>query len=55
MTDKPSDVTHAPSATPFGSTSSFTIVLSQYYEYDRLRQLEFSQNGHSTTHAFSSV
>ena len=32
-----------------GFTSSSTMVLSQH-EYDRLCQLEFSQNGHSSTH-----
>ena len=36
-----------------GSSCSFTVILSQG-KYDRLCQLEFSQNGHSTTHASSS-
>ena len=48
----PGDTTHAPSTTP-GSSGSPTMVLS-HAEYDRLRQIEFSQNSHSVTHASSS-
>jgi len=52
MTTTPDDTTHAPSATP-SSSGSLTVVLSQT-EYNKLRQLEFSQNNHSATHATSS-
>jgi len=52
----PDNTTHAPSATTSGfsgSPGSPTVVLLQA-EYDRLHQLESSQNHHSATHTSSS-
>ena len=46
------DTLQAPSAHP-GSSDASTVILSQE-EYDRLRQLAFSQNRYSVTHASSS-
>ena len=44
---------HSLSAPHSAFSGSLTVVLSQE-KYDRLRQLEFSQNSHSVIHASSS-
>jgi len=49
----PCNTPHVPSSAYPDSFDSFTVILSQE-EYGRLRQLEFSQNNHSATHASSS-
>jgi len=47
------DTRHVPSSAHPGPSSSFTVILS-HEEYDRLRQVEFSHNSHSATHASAS-
>ena len=47
------DTTLGPSDTHYGPSGA-PIQISQY-EYDRLRQLEFSQTCYSSTHTSSSV
>ena len=49
----PCDTPQTPSTIP-GSSGSSTVILP-HEEYDRLCQLEFSQNSHSATHASSQV
>ena len=47
------DTPQVPSYAHPASYGSSTVILSQV-EYNRLRKLEFSQNSHLATHAFSS-
>jgi len=49
----PDNTPHVASSTHTSSSGSSTVILTQE-EYDRLRQLEFSHNSHSTTLASSS-
>ena len=47
------DITHVLSDTASAPSGAPTVQISQD-EYDRLRQLEFYQTGHSSTHPSSS-